>query len=253
MAAWGSDDREPGKATVENTVAVIRQGRERARTAPWRGAGDVALINPMPEAPFLSHQFVAHCLDTLAGQGFRRVITGALSPLEQAGFLAAGFGVEATLTLLGRDLGPDLPPVPPGLRISRVPRFRRADVLEVDHAAFSEFWRFDESGLTDALAATPSVRFRVARTSAGQIAGYAICGRSGVRGFVQRLAVRPDAQGTGTGRRLLLDGLHWMRRHGAARAVVNTQSDNQAALSLYHSVGFEPEPIGLSVLSAGLS
>jgi ribosomal protein S18 acetylase RimI-like enzyme len=235
-----------------SSVAVIRRGPERARTAPWRGAGDVALINPTPEAPFLSVDFVRHCLGTLSRQGFRKVITGALSPLEQAGFLAAGFGVEATLTLLGRDLQIDLPPVPSGPRLIRVVRSRRAEVLEVDHAAFSEFWRFDGLGLSEALAATPSVRFRAARMN-GRIVGYAICGRSGRRGFVQRLAVHPDAQGTGTGRRLLLDGLHWMRRKGVARAVVNTQSSNEAALRLYNSVGFREEPIGLSVLSAGLS
>jgi ribosomal protein S18 acetylase RimI-like enzyme len=234
------------------SVAVIRRGGERARTAPWRGAGDVALINPTPEAPFLSGEFVTHCLRTLAGQGFRRVVTGALSPLEQAGFLAAGFGVEATLALLGRDLGPDLPPVPAGFRLVRVRRHRRGAVLAVDHAAFSEFWRFDELGLSDALSATPAVRFRAARTRSGRIVGYAISGRSGTRGFVQRLAVHPDAHRTGTGRRLLLDGLHWMRRQGATRAVVNTQSSNHPALSLYSSVGFSPEPIGLSVLSAGL-
>jgi hypothetical protein len=51
---------------------------------------------------------------------------------------------------------------------------------------------------------------------------------------------------------LLLDGLTWMRRTGVARAVVNTQVGNQAALALYLQIGFKEEPVGLSVLSAGL-
>jgi ribosomal protein S18 acetylase RimI-like enzyme len=213
----------------------------------------VALITPVPEASLLSVEFVRHCLGTLADQGFRRVVTGALSPLEQAGFLAAGFGVEEHLLLLGVSLERSLPGVPCGLALRRVPPRRWDEILSVDRAAFPEFWRFDPLGVADALRATPKVRFRMAVQPAGTIAGYAICGRSGSRGFVQRLAVAPAAQGLGTGRRLLLDGLHWMRRRGVSRAVVNTQVDNEAAIRLYQSTGFRMEPTGLSVLSAGIS
>src|SRR5262249_1407160 len=113
--------------------------------------------------------------------------------------------------------------------------------------------QFDALALADALGATPSVRFRMARSSNGTVAGYAICGRSGRRGFVQRLAVHPSGQGRGTGRRLLIDGLRWMRRHGVTRAAVNTQTDNEAALALYLKTGFLEDPIGLSVLSASLA
>jgi ribosomal protein S18 acetylase RimI-like enzyme len=138
------------------------------------------------------------------------------------------------------------------LPLRRAPRRRRAEILDVDRAAFVEFWRFDALGLKDALRATPAVRFRMAVAPGGRVAGYAISGRSGSRGFVQRLAVHPTFQGAGTGRRLLLDGMHWMRRNGVGRAMVNTQAGNQAALSLYTQTGFREEPVGLSVLSTGL-
>jgi ribosomal protein S18 acetylase RimI-like enzyme len=212
----------------------------------------VALINPVPNAPLPSAEFLRRCLDTLAARGFRRVVTGALSPLEQAGFLAAGFDVQERLHLLGIDLASALPPAPPGFPLRRVRRHRRAEVLAVDRAAFPPFWQFDAAGLADALHATPAVRFRAAVVPGGVVAGYAICGRSGSRGFVQRLATAPEFQRSGTGRRLLLDGLIWMRRRRVTRAVVNTQVGNQAALSLYLQMGFEEEPVGLSVLSAGL-
>ncbi len=234
------------------SIDVIRWGRERARTGRWRGDDDVAFINPVPDAPFLSADFVRHCLHTLSAQGFSRVVTGALSPLEQAGFLAAGFDVEERLRLLGMDLGDRLAPIPPGAALQRVPRWRRPEILGVDRAAFMDFWQFDSEGLLDALRATPSVRFRMAVGGRGEVLAYAISGRSGPRGFVQRLAVLPGAQRSGTGERLLLDGLHWMRRHGVARAVVNTQVGNDAALSLYLKAGFREEPVGLSVLSTGL-
>lgn len=234
------------------SISVIRRGREKARANPWRGDPSTAVITTLPEAPLLSVEFVRHCLEMLAEQGFRRVRTAALSPLEQAGFLVAGFEVEQELTLLGLDLGPALD-VPPGVRLVAVPRRRRREILEVDGAAFSEFWRFDDLALDDALRATPEVRFRAAWPRFSPIEGYAICGRAARRGYVQRLAVHPAAQGRGTGRRLLLDGLVWLAARGATRAFVNTQTTNDSALALYSAIGFREEPTGLSVLSAGLA
>jgi ribosomal protein S18 acetylase RimI-like enzyme len=233
------------------SVSVIRQGREKARTAPWRGDGRTALLTTLPDAPLLSAEFVRHCLETLAGQGFRRVMTAALSPLEQAGFLGAGFTVAEDLRLLALDL-PVAPEVPAGVRLVGARRWRRRQILAVDRAAFSEFWRFDALALDDALRATPEVHFRAATSRFGPVEGYAICGRAGRRGYVQRLAVHPERQSRGLGRRLLLDGLAWLAGRGATRVFVNTQISNRAAMALYGEAGFEQEPIGLSVLSAGL-
>ena len=233
---------------------MISWGRERARTGRWRGEANIAYLTPLPNSPLPSADFVKRCLGTLADRGYERVVTAALSPLEQAGFLAAGFDVEQRLHLLLIDLTSELPPTPPGLRLRRVPARRRGEVLAVDHSAFPAFWRLDDAGLVDSLRATPAVRFRMAVSESRdeQVAGYAVCGKSGARGFVQRLAVDPAFQGTGTGRRLLLDGLNWLASRGATTAAVNTQEGNDAALSLYTSVGFSEEPVGLSVLSAGL-
>ncbi|HEX6395608.1 MAG TPA: GNAT family N-acetyltransferase [Acidimicrobiales bacterium] len=231
---------------------VISWGRESARTGRWRGDEQVAYLTPLPTSPLPSAEFVRQCLDTLAGRGFKRVVTAALSPLEQVGFLAAGFDVEERLYLLGMDISRGLPEVPPGLPLRRVPPWRRADVLAVDAMAFPPFWQLDSAGLKDSLRATPVSRFRMAAGGGRGVAGYAVCGRSGDRGFVQRLAVDPRRQRVGTGRRLLLDGLHWLARGGATRAIVNTQIGNDAALSLYLATGFREEPVGLSVLSAGL-
>ena len=82
--------------------------------------------------------------------------------------------------------------------------------------------------------------------------GYAICGASGSRGFVQRLGVEPGLQRRGVGSKLLLDGLYWLRAVGATRVAVNTQVGNEPALGLYRRMGFTDDDAGLSVLSAGL-
>jgi ribosomal protein S18 acetylase RimI-like enzyme len=191
---------------------------------------------------------VRHCCDLLATRGFGEVLTGALSPAEQRGFLDAGFTVRESLHLLAHDLD-DLPATP----VAPLRRARPGDrdaVLSVDGAAFPPFWRLDREGLTDALEATPSSRFRV--VGVGAVEGYAIVGRASRRGYVQRLAVAPELQGGGLGRALLVDGLRWLRRWGVARAVVNTQVDNERARRLYESLGFRMAPSGLAVLGRAL-
>jgi ribosomal protein S18 acetylase RimI-like enzyme len=66
------------------------------------------------------------------------------------------------------------------------------------------------------------------------------------------LAVLPAARGQGLGRSLVGDVLRWMQRRGAARALVNTQQTNEAALALYRACGFQVQPEGLRVLARSL-
>jgi ribosomal protein S18 acetylase RimI-like enzyme len=124
-------------------------------------------------------------------------------------------------------------------------------VLAVDAAAFPPFWQLDGAGLTEALAATPSSRHRVA--TAPGVVGYAVWGRAGHRGYLQRLAVDPQHQGEGTGTALVADGLTWLRRRGASRVYVNTQEANQRALHLYERTGFRRQRDGLAVLRLELT
>jgi GNAT superfamily N-acetyltransferase len=231
---------------------IIRWGKECARTGPWRADGTVAFLVPVPDGAAPSAEFVRRCLRLLSEQGFQKVVTGALSPAEQRGFLEAGFGVHEHLHLLLLDHGVVLPPLPPAPAMHRAGVLRRRGVLEVDHASFAPFWRLDSAGLKEALGATQDRRLRVVLGGRQKVLGYAICGASGGRGFVQRLAVLPEAQGHGYGKRLLLDGLYWLRSLNVRDIAVNTQMGNQAALALYRSVGFREDPAGLSVLTAGL-
>lgn len=159
---------------------VIRWGRERVRTGLWRGDQDVAFLAPVADAPMPSADFLKRCLTTLADRGFSKVVTAALSPLEQGGFLAAGFEVEERLHLLAIDVRA-LPPVPTGLAVRRLGWHQRSAVLDVDRAAFAPFWQFDEASLSDALRATPRTRWRGSPAAGedGRLAAYVICGRAG--------------------------------------------------------------------------
>lgn len=209
----------------------------------------MAYLSPLPDAPLPSVVFVRRCLDQLAAKGFQRVITSALSPDEQAGFLGAGFEIHERLHLLQHDLRHV-----PRADLSALRRAGAEDhplVLAVDGRAFPPFWRIDEISLAEALNATPNCRFRVAAPF-GTLAGYAVTGRAGRRGFLQRLAVDPAFQRRGLGRALAIDALRWLRRWRVEQAVVNTQTGNDAALSLYEGLGFRRDPTGLSVLSTVL-
>jgi len=227
---------------------VIKWGQERVRAGPWRGDRQVAYLSPVADAPLPSPDFVRRCLEQLTARGYGRVVTSALSPAESTGFLAAGFEISEELHLLAHDLRriPDAPPA----RLRRAGERDHAAVLDVDHRAFPPFWRLDEGGLEDAIRATPQARFRVADPS--RVIGYAVTGRSGRRGYLQRLAVEPGNHGEGVGAALAVDGLRWLRRWRVEQAVVNTQLDNERALALYERLGFERQPLGLCVLSAGL-
>src|SRR5918994_7680823 len=133
---------------------VVRRGPEPVRVGIGRAGSRVGYLAPVGEVPPPTAAMVRHCCDLLATRGFGEVLTGALSPAEQRGFLDAGFVVREPLHLLVHDLR-DLP----ANRPAPLRRARPADrdtVLSVDGAAFPPFWRLDAEGLADALAATPT-------------------------------------------------------------------------------------------------
>jgi ribosomal protein S18 acetylase RimI-like enzyme len=236
------------------TVAseVLQWGWERARTGPWRGDGRIAYLAPLPPAGAPSADFLRRCLDTLAARGYTRVLTSALAPPEQAGFLSLGFEEYERLHLLSHDLADIARPDREAGKLLR--RGRSADwpaVLAVDAAAFSAFWRLDAAGLREAIEATPSTRFRIAAQGRTVLA-YSVTGLSSTQGYLQRLAVDPGHRRMGLGRALGLDGLRWLRRKGVTEAVVNTQLGNEPALALYLSLGFRMERMQLSVLHRAL-
>lgn len=218
------------------------------RAVPWRGDRRTAQVSPPRGAP--SAAAVRACLARLVGDGYVAVLTTALGTPEQAPFLDAGFEVHERLHLLAHDLSPI--PDAPGLRLRRARRSDRPRVLEIDAAAFPQFWQLDDAGLDDALTATPTSRFRVGPPG-GLVRGYAVTGRAGSRGYLQRLAVDPDRQREGLGTALVVDGLRWARRWGAREVLVNTQEGNEVAVATYEALGFVARREGLAVLRRELA
>lgn len=227
---------------------VIDWGTDRLRVCPWRGDPSIAYLAPFPGRLPLP-QSLDRCVDDLRERGYRGVLTAALGISERDSFFEAGFSVHEELHLLRHDLF-DVPR-DPCLRLRRGRRRDEREVLRLDAMAFDSFWRFDRLGLADARAATPASRFRVA-TTRSSIAGYAVTGRAGPTGYLQRLAVHPRSQGRGIGTELVIDTLRWSRRRGATTVMVNTQAENDRALALYERLGFVRELHGLAVLERSL-
>lgn len=228
---------------------VVRRGNERLRVGPWRGDHRVAFVAPVGDPIPPTVAMVRHACAVLEGRGFERVLTGALSERERRGFVDAGFEPHEQLHLLVHDLRriPDPPPA----QLRRPRPGERDTALAIDNAAFPAFWRLDRDGLREAIGATPVARFRVGTGPSG-VVGYAVTGRAGTRGYLQRLAVHPDHNGRGLGAALVIDGLRWLRRRHVEQAVVNTQAENVRALALYERLGFELQPAGLLVLARPL-
>ncbi len=202
-----------------------------------------------------SAEELSQVAERLTERGIRRAVTPALSRRDAQPFLTAGFTIHEQLHLLALDLrrGPEhrshrfSPSLPEGHELRPGRRWHEPSVISVDGEAFEPFWRFDAEALKEARRATPRHRYRIIDGPNG-VQGYAVTGLAGQRGYLQRLAVHPSAEGQGFGRVLIEDAFQWLRRRHAIQIMVNTQERNKRALGLYRNVGFEPEVSGLVVL-----
>jgi GNAT superfamily N-acetyltransferase len=234
--------------TATDTVAA-RGVRMRVR--PWRGRSDTAELSTVPAGASVPPGLVLLAVERARDRGYATVVTPALPGGEWRPYFDAGFTVREELHLLAHGLL-DLPRRPAAEhrhRLRRVQRRDRTQVLAVDHAAFDPFWRLDAGALEDAVRATPSARFRMDREGRG----YALTGRAGDRGYLQRLAVDPARQGSGLGAALVVDGLWWLRRWRVREALVNTQVGNERAVMLYQRLGFSQRSDGLAVLELDIA
>ncbi len=245
----GAGGRLARRDPTPTRAELITVHGSRMRVGPWHGSTHTGQLALVGDGRPLTVDALRGALDHLAGLGYAHVNTGAVPELDVDVFSEAGFRVRERLHLLTHQLD-QVGRVPRGSTRRARAQDRRA-VLDVDAAAFDPFWRLDEAGLDESLTATPIARFRV--TEHVGVSGYAVFGWAGDRGYLQRLAVRPDQWGQGLGELLVRDGLRWLKRRGADAAVVNTQERNSRGLALYQRLGFVLERHGLLVLDIHLT
>lgn len=155
-------------------------------------------------------------------------------------FRGAGFVPHIELALLERDLRTDVPPLE-GVHVST--EHEREEAIAIDDRAFAGDWRVGRLGLADALDATANSTM-ISLDAGG---GFAIVGLSAEIGYLQRIAVDPDQQGSGRGRILLRGAMAWARNHGARTMLLNTQLDNEKATQMYRSESFIVLPTRLTI------
>jgi ribosomal protein S18 acetylase RimI-like enzyme len=124
---------------------------------------------------------------------------------------------------------------PNGIRIRRMAEADLPGVEKTDAASFDPLWQNPLETIRKAFAQAFYVT--VAENDQG-IIGYQLSTGGGQRAHLARLAVHPAVQGKGAGRALLSDLFRFITHAGISRLSVNTQSDNQASLSLYQRMGF---------------
>ncbi|CAN0655268.1 GNAT family N-acetyltransferase [Nitratireductor aquimarinus] len=66
----------------------------------------------------------------------------------------------------------------------------------------------------------------------------AICVHDSDLAGLFEIATRPSWRGKGYGRRVLLSALKWAQSHGAERAWLQVEADNEVAVGLYKAMGF---------------
>jgi len=108
-------------------------------------------------------------------------------------------------------------------------------VYHIDEQAFEDIWRYSLDELTLAL---KQCAVSTVAVKDSMIIGYQMSTLSGLSGHLARLAVLSDFQGQNIGFNLVTDLLSQLNLLGIWRVSVNTQSTNQASLSLYHRMGF---------------
>lgn len=207
-----------------------------ARVRPWSFRHDVAHLVMVEQQRPPTVDDLARWSDEIATLGYRRVRTNALGEAMRRRASSAGFEQVQELVLL-EHLRPSDAPIPS--RLTRRLHVGAHPIASgIDVRAFGAEWGLDASAIDDVRHATPRHRARVVTGPDGAPAGYAVSGRDAHQGFLQRLAVDPEAQRTGVGRALVLDSLRWLAFWRVRRVLVNTAVDNHAALALYDAVGF---------------
>lgn len=109
-------------------------------------------------------------------------------------------------------------------------------VAQLDAETFDPLWHFGAKELWSLLF---SAHLQVGCLD-GQIVGYSALSIGAREAHLARLAVHPQAQGRGVGRRLLIDCLDYSHSNGVATLALNTQMSNTRSQQLYRQFGFQP-------------
>lgn len=221
---------------------TLRRGWARAEARPWNDAHADAHLRLVRGGS----GFIAAAAGVLLELGSPRVLSPPLPASAQAVWRDAGFETSVELSLLRLEL--DRGPGPVDHLVAEGSLDDLPEALRIDAAAFAPFWRLDRRGLLEAIDATPSSSILVVRGDERGLAAFAVLGFGSAISYLQRIAVDAPWQGQGIGRSLLRACIRTARGRGSRAMLLNTQTDNVPALTLYAAEGFATMREPLEVL-----
>lgn len=206
----------------------------------WRGRTDITALWYVKGMGAMKKSLVLEAARESFNDGAERMITKLLNEYEAAEFRQWGFEKASRIVLLEKRLFAE-PPAPKeavGVKIFNFRKSMLGDVLKVDASSFNDFWKLDDRTLEAIAASCIRNVFLVARRP-DEVLGYGIGGSNGRLGYLQRLGVDAPYQGQGIGHLLASTMLRALYRMGARVVMVNTQEENEVAITLYQKLGFE--------------
>lgn len=222
----------------------LRKGWAKAVARPWNDVVDDATLRIVRGGS----GFIEACTTRLYDIGAPAVLSSPLAPSARRPWEGAGFVDYLDLALMRLSL--DDPISAPSHLVIRWDDFDLDRMLEIDRRAFPEFWRFDRAGLLESTQATSTANVFAIRDGDVGITGYAVVGYGSAISYLQRVAVDPEWQGQGMGRSLIRAAARSAQRQGSKAMLLNTQFDNEPAMSLYEVEGYVQLPESLAVLKA---
>ncbi len=201
----------------------------------WQARSDIGVIVEVLGSD-RREELLNALLCSMQAQGVRLVVLSQDEDMRALGFYKHRGWVEMEEVLVYRR--PDVVTKAhlDGLQYFPLEAARASALQQLEEAAFPWLWQYGPAFFDEA-ASTPNRRMLMAY-DAGRLIGYFIVTLHHELGHLDRLAVHPEFQGQGYGRRLLLRSLEEMAAIGARTAALSTQAGNTQSQRLYEANDF---------------
>jgi mycothiol synthase len=230
---------------------------QKTRVAAGKSQGFVGVeVVPAERGQGVEDDLMSRALGFLRGRGIREAIYTFHPTIPWRARLTRdhGFSYLRRYYRLKRDMAARVPevPFPPGIEMDIMagnvaPDDYIREWTETFNRAFVDHFNFAPADPQNFInwrdVPEEQFVFTMAR-SGGRPVGVCLSeiehGSGDQEGWVDILGVVPDARRSGLGRALLADGLKWIGERRAKVALLGVDAQNEKALGLYRSVGFEP-------------
>lgn len=240
LGQWRSREFRPSEDAVvaQDTSEVVGY----AAVFPY---GALALVHPAREGEGIGTALLHWTEERARPRGTFRQRLASRNRSAVAFLESVGYRRARSVHYLGWDGQPELPlqPLPDDIALYAIDVVHDAATIHaLDALAFSQNADYRAESLEafcDEHLSDPNLHLassRIAR-EAGQPAGFVVCRLTAGQGYIDLLAVAPDARRRGLGRALLCHALSTLAAEGADEIRLDVASDNSGALELYRSVG----------------